>query len=98
MVRAGRQIYQAMVIGGAAAIATALLLASPWGWAMEQRFGLTWLFMLRGPVAPPPEVVLIAIDKASSDALGVPYDTSRWPRSLHTRLVEGLTAAGARAT
>lgn len=97
MVRAGRQIYQAMVIGGAAAIATALLLASPWGWAMEQRFGLTWLFMLRGPVAPPPEVVLIAIDKASSDALGVPYDTSRWPRSLHTRLVEGLTAAGARA-
>lgn len=84
------------MLGLSGALAGVLLFVSPWGRYAEERFGLDWLFALRGPLGAPPEVVLVSIDKPASNALGIPYDTSRWPRSLHTRLLRGLTAAGAR--
>ncbi len=95
--RSGKNLNRALILGLSGALAGVLLFVSPWGRYAEERFGLDWLFTLRGPIGAPPEVVLVSIDKASSKALGVPYDTSRWPRSLHTRLVRGLTAAGARS-
>lgn len=95
--RSGKKLVRALVLGLSGALVGILLYVSPWGRYAEERFGLNWLFALRGPMDAPREVVLISIDKASSKALGVAYDTSRWPRSLHTRLVRGLTAATARS-
>ena len=93
---ASKRVARVVRLAVAGAVVGVLLYLSPWGRAAEERFGLHWLFALRGPLPSPPGVVLVAIDKASSDRLGVPYDTTRWPRKLHARLVRGLGEAGAR--
>jgi adenylate cyclase len=93
--RPAKRLGRVLILALAAALIGGLLSVSPWGRFVEERFGLYWLFQLRGPAVAPPEVVLVSIDKASSDEFGVPYDTSRWPRTLHTRLIEGLSNAGA---
>jgi adenylate cyclase len=63
---------------------------------LEEEVGLNWLFGLRGPRAAPDQVVLVAIDRDSSDALGLPYKPDRWPRFHHAELVRTLTRLGAR--
>lgn len=63
---------------------------------IEENIGLGLLFKLRGARQPPSEVVIVSIDKESSDLLKVSGNPSRWPRSLHAELVEKLTQAGAR--
>ena len=61
----------------------------------DQRIGLDFLFNIRGPIKPPPDVVIVAIDKASAQRLNLPRDPVRWPRSLHGRLVDILSQEGA---
>jgi len=68
---------------------------TPWGLALEQSSGLYWLFHLRGPVRAPDDVVVVAIDKPSSDKLGLSVKPSEWPRNTHARLLAELTRAGA---
>jgi adenylate cyclase len=64
---------------------------------LEQRYGLDLLFKLRGPVAPPPGVCVVAIDNASYLELG--FDVlDPWPRALHGELVRALARQGALAT
>jgi adenylate cyclase len=63
--------------------------------SLEENFGLGTLFLLRGPREVPAEVVVIGLDKFSSDAFGLPNEPAKWPRSLHAELVERLEAAGA---
>ena len=63
---------------------------------IEENIGLGLLFKLRGARQPPSEVVIVSIDKESSDRLKVSGTPSRWPRSLHAELVKKLTHAGAR--
>ena len=58
--------------------------------------GLGLLFKLRGVRQPSSEVVVISIDKASSEILNVPDNPDKWPRSLHAKLTESLTKAGAK--
>jgi len=63
---------------------------------IEEGVGLGLLFKLRGARQPPSDVVIVSIDKESSDRLKVSGNPSRWPRSLHAELVKKLTQAGAR--
>lgn len=63
---------------------------------LEEDLGLGLLFRTRGEIQPPSEAVVISIDKESSDALGVPNNPDKWPRSLHARITEVLARAGAR--
>ncbi|MEJ2590252.1 MAG: CHASE2 domain-containing protein [Candidatus Thiodiazotropha sp.] len=70
---------------------TSLLAASGWLWRWDQLlYDLQIGFMSS---APSDDVVIVAIDEKSLEALG------RWPwsREVHARLVERLTQAGARA-
>ena len=69
---------------------------TPPGLQMEEDFGLPWLFRLRGATRAPPEVVVVAIDKASSSQLGLPTMPSLWPRDVHARLINKLSSAGAK--
>ena len=62
---------------------------------MEDNFGLGLLFKLRGTRKAPPEVVVISIDKESSEYLNVSDNPDKWPRSFHARLTEILTEKGA---
>ncbi|GMW07444.1 MAG: hypothetical protein AMXMBFR8_22400 [Nevskiales bacterium] len=64
--------------------------------SVEESGGLHWLFALRGVRPPPANVVVVNIDRSSAEALGVPLDPAKWPRSLHASLVRHLAAAGAR--
>src|SRR5918992_4712105 len=63
---------------------------------LEEDVGLAVLFRLRGVKAPPPDVVLISIDRESSKHLGVDENPDRWSRSLHARLIEKLAEEGAK--
>lgn len=69
---------------------------TPWGLLLEEKFGLFWLFNMRGEIAAPHDVVVISIDQPSATQLGLPITPSTWPRYLHAQLIENLTAAGAR--
>ncbi len=68
---------------------------SPIGGAFETGVGLPWLFHLRGPVAAPKDVVVVAIDGRTGRELGLPSSPQEWPRSLHARLVDNLVERGA---
>jgi adenylate cyclase len=85
----------ALLIGGL----TALLLVGLYGWGRDRApfetwegESLDWRFALRGPVPPSGEVVLVAIDEASVQALG------GWPLPRHVlaEAVKRLSEAGAR--
>ena len=69
---------------------------TPWGLLLEEKFGLFWLFNMRGEITAPQDVVVISIDQPSATHLDLPITPSSWPRRLHGDLVENLTAAGAR--
>jgi len=62
---------------------------------LEENVGLGLLFTLRGAVTAPNDAVVIAIDRESSERLSLSNNPDRWPRSLHARLVESLSRAGA---
>ena len=62
---------------------------------IEEDTGLGLLFKFRGPKPAPADAVVVSIDKDSADQLKIPENPDRWPRSLHARLVEILSKAGA---
>lgn len=62
---------------------------------VEENIDLDLLFKLRGPRQPPPEVVIVNIDKYSADRLNLPDDPDKLPRSFHASLIEKLTKLGA---
>lgn len=68
---------------------------SPLGSSLEQGVGLSWLFKVRGPVAPPDDVVVVAMDGRTGEQLDLPALPRDWPRSIHGRLVDELTRRGA---
>jgi adenylate cyclase len=76
-------------------IAGLLLSSDLLGRGIEDRLGQFMLFRLRGALPSPPEVVVVAEDRASAEALGLPAGSRPWPRSLHVRAIERLTAHGA---
>ena len=91
-----KRLPPALALGVLVALAGLLAVALPHGADIEENYGLQWLFDARGPVAPPSEVVVVAIDELSARKLGLPDKPRDWPRSLHAELVDHLAAAGAR--
>lgn len=87
--------FKALVLGSLLATAGLLLSFPPTELDLEESFGLPVLFKLRGPRPAPADVVVVAIDKESAQALGPYSEMARWPRALHARLTEGLVQAGA---
>lgn len=69
---------------------------TPYGQALEEKFGLYGLFHLRGPIAAPDEVAVIALDQPSAAQFKLPLLPRLWPREMHAQLIERLSAAGAR--
>jgi adenylate cyclase len=88
--------FGAVVLALLLVLAGALALGLPFIAAAETQVGLRFLFAARGPVAPPADVVVVAIDERSASALGLPESPRLWPRSLHADLVRRLDRAGAR--
>jgi|WetSurSiteA1Bulk_404760.scaffolds.fasta_scaffold01471_6 adenylate cyclase len=89
--RMGKAIILGFIVGSAGLVLGLLSFV----FKLEEEIGLHILFKLRGPKTVPSEVVVISIDKDSADALHLPNDLRKWPRSLHARLIDNLTNAGA---
>jgi adenylate cyclase len=68
----------------------------PFGHALDEDLGLGLLFKLRGEKPKPSNVLIVSIDKESSERLNLPDNPDKWPRSLHARLIENLMREGAK--
>ncbi|MBL8473844.1 MAG: adenylate/guanylate cyclase domain-containing protein [Rhodocyclaceae bacterium] len=88
---------RAVLVGAGVACLGVGFAVTPAYTAFETRVGLNALFHLRGPRPAPPEVVVVAIDGRTGGRLGLPDLPRDWPRSTHARLVDALTARGAKA-
>jgi serine phosphatase RsbU (regulator of sigma subunit) len=71
------------------------LLISLFTLSLEENTGLGLLFKLRGARQAPSDVVVVSINKESSEELNIPDNPDKWPRSLHARLTENLARQGA---
>ncbi|MFQ6006983.1 MAG: CHASE2 domain-containing protein [Woeseia sp.] len=85
----------AATLGLVAGVTGSVLALTSLGSALEQDLGLRSLYAIRGPLEPPPEAVVVSIDKRSADRLGLPPKARNWPRSLHARLTDSLVRRGA---
>ncbi len=63
--------------------------------ALESR-NYDFLMQLRGPLAPPDDIVVVAIDNASTEQLAQLGMKWPWPRAIHGELIRALGQAGAR--
>lgn len=85
-----------LLLGVFAGLLGVIVHLSPAGLWLEEKFGLYWLFHLRGAVTAPENVMVVAIDQPSAARLNLPVTPRLWPRNLHAQLIEQLTQAGAR--
>ncbi|NOZ25464.1 MAG: adenylate/guanylate cyclase domain-containing protein [Nitrospirae bacterium] len=89
------KLLKSVVLGLVAGVLGIVLSLTAFGHSMEESLGLSMLFKLRGKREAPPDVVVVNIDKASSDVLNLPNRPVDWPRALHARVIENLVSAGA---
>ena len=92
-----RRVIIGLVVGLITGLAGALFGLTDVGATFERSVGLSWLFNIRGPIAPPSDVVVVAIDSRTGDQLTLPSLPRDWPRTLHARLVDELARRGASA-
>jgi adenylate cyclase len=72
-----------------------LVNVTPFGMALEENIGLHLLFKLRGARRAPADVVVVATESVSENQLNLPTRLTKWPRSLHARLVDNLVRKNA---
>src|SRR3990172_1185883 len=89
------RLSKGALLGVAAGIVGIVASSTLVGLNLEENLGLEILFHLRGERTPPSDVVVVSIDKESTDSLDLPDDLRHWPRSLHARLTETLAKGGA---
>ena len=86
-----------LVFGVLIAAMGLLLVLVPQTRFLEQKIGLPILFQLRGQKTPPPDVLIITLDKDSAEHLNLAPEPDSWPRSLHAELVQRLTEEGVKS-
>ena len=88
--------FKQLLLGSFIGLFGVLLYLLPLGLTLEEKFGLNWLFHLRGAITAPDDVVVVAIDQPSATQLDLPITPRLWPRDLHASLIDKLSEAGAR--
>lgn len=91
----GQRWWKGLTAGVVTGLIGAVLVLTPLGADFEKHVGLKWLFKTRGPIEPPPNVAVVAINELAAEGLGLPRLPRDWPRSVHGRLVQRLTERGA---
>lgn len=86
---------KALIVGVSTGLLGLVFSFLPFGIGAEESIGLDLLFKLRGNRQPPPDIVIVTMDKVSAETLEVPTDPDKWPRSLHAILTRNLTNLGA---
>lgn len=90
-----RRSVKGLLLGIAVGLIGAVLALMPLGQDFEKHTGLDWLFFVRGPITPPPDVAVIAINERDIAGLGLPALPRDWSRVVHGQLVRRLVALGA---
>ena len=88
------RLHKAVVVGFFTGILGLVMSLAPIGLDLEEVLGLDLLFKLRGQKEVPAEIIIVTMDKISSDNLKLPAEPRKWPRSLHARLIENLLNKG----
>ena len=88
------RLHKAVVVGFFTGILGLVISLAPIGLDLEEVLGLDLLFKLRGQKEVPAEIIIVTMDKISSDNLKLPAEPRKWPRSLHARLIENLLNKG----
>ncbi len=89
------RLSRGVLLGIVTGIAGVVASITPFGLTLGENLDLEILFRLRGARNPPPDVVVVGIDKESADRFRLSDDIRKWPRSLHARLTETLVKEGA---
>jgi adenylate cyclase len=84
--------FTGFLMSVAAVCLSLLFCITPWGKAWDAFLG-DLLFLLRGPLPSPKNVLVVAIDEPS---FGVINKQWPWPRSLHAELLDRLFTANAK--
>ncbi|MGD2137430.1 MAG: adenylate/guanylate cyclase domain-containing protein [Gammaproteobacteria bacterium] len=84
-----------LLVGISIGLVGAVLGLTPLGEDFEKHVGLDWLFHVRGPITPPPDVAVVAINDRAIAGLGLPALPRDWPRSIHAELIDRLIERGA---
>ena len=84
-----------LIFGVVTGLVGVILGLTPLGVDFEKHVGLHWLFHVRGPIEPPPEVAVVSINERDIAGLGLPKLPRDWPRSIHADLIEHLVKLGA---
>ncbi len=87
------RLFKGSILGLAIGILGLIIGMSSLGLTIEERIGLD-LLQYGGQRKPPSDVVIISLDKQSSDFFNVSDDYRKWPRSIHAKLIEGLLHEG----
>ena len=90
------RLFKAILLGTLIGIGGLVISFFHFSHEMEENAGLGLLFKLRGIRQASSDVVVVSIDKESSEKLNVSDNPDKWPRSLHARLVEKLAKEGAK--
>ena len=91
------RVLKALEFGLVIGIVGVLLSFFHFAHEFEENTDLALLFKFRGPRKPPPNVIVVSLDRESSQRLAVSHNPDRWPRTLHAKLVETLLKGGAAA-
>ncbi len=91
-----RSVFRATTFGLLIGIGGLLATILPFVQQIEEDLGLGLLFKIRGFREAPNDVVVVSIDRDSAARLDLSGIPSRWRRTVHARLIEQLTRAGAR--
>ena len=83
-----------LLLGLVVAIVHLQVFTSSWGERLEP-LGLDLWFNIRGPIAPPNDVVVVAMDEQSYGVLGIAMDKA-WPRAMHAEILKRLHEFGAK--
>ena len=90
-----KPLYKALILGSFTGIVGLIFSLVTLELGIEENLDLKLLFNMRGQRQVPSDVIVVSIDRLSSERLNQPDKPEKWRRSLHASLIDNLVKAGA---